>query len=134
MKPIAAAATVLVLVHLAIAYFHGEAHEQLAVGLARWQWAYVYSVITIAPLVAMVLYWTRWPAAGALLLGAAMVGSFVFGVYHHFVAISPDHVSHLPEGEAQGMFVATAWLLAISEALTAAFGFWSWRKLAAAKP
>lgn len=129
MNPLATSATALVLGHLLIAYLHGEAHESLGVGLAAWQWAYVYSVITIAPLVAMALYWTPWRAAGALLLGVAMVGSFGFGVYHHFLAVSPDHVSHLPAGDAQGMFVATAILLAVSEAAIAAFGFWSFAKL-----
>lgn len=122
-------ATVLVIAHAVIAYLHGEAHTSLGVGLAAWQWAYVYSVITVAPIVAMILYWTRWAAAGALLLGVSMAGSFAFGVYHHFIAVSPDHVSHLPPGEAQGMFVATAILLAIGEAATAAFGFWSFGKL-----
>jgi hypothetical protein len=125
MKRDATIATVLVLVHLVIAYLHGDAHEALDVDLAAWQWAYVYSVITGAPLVAMLLYWTPWSAAGALLLGVSMVGSFFFGVYYHFVAVSPDHVSHLPPGDAQGMFVATAILLALSEAAAAAFGFWS---------
>ena len=134
MNPIAAGATVLVLAHLVIAYLHGEAHASLGVGLVAWQWAYVYGVITVAPLVAMALYWTRWRAAGALLLGVSMLGSFLFGVYHHFMAVSPDHVHHLPEGDAQGVFVATAYLLAISEAAIAAFGFWSWRKLSARTP
>ncbi len=122
-------ATALVLVHLVISYFHGEAHKHLGVDLAAWQWAYVYSVITVAPLVAMVLYWTPWRAAGAVLLGVSMVGSFLFGVYHHFIAVSPDHVSHLPAGDAQGMFIASAILLAIVEAAAAGFGFWSWSKL-----
>ncbi len=129
MKPIPTMATALVLVHLVISYLHGDAHEQLGVGLAAWQWAYVYVVTLAAPLLAMVLYWTRWSAAGAMLLGVSMVGSFAFGVYHHFVAVSPDHVSHLPPGDAQGMFIATAWLLAISEAVIAAFGFWSFARL-----
>lgn len=122
-------ATVLVLAHLVISVFHGQAHTDLGVGLATWQWAYVYTVITAAPLLAMILYWTKFRAAGALLLGASMVGSFAFGVYYHFIAISPDNVNHLPEGHAQGMFVATAVLLAIVEAATAAFGFWSFGKL-----
>jgi hypothetical protein len=118
-------ATALVLGHLVISYLHGDAHARLGVGLARWQWVYVYGVITIAPLVAMVLYWTPLRPAGALLLGVSMAGSFAFGVYFHFIAVSPDHVSHLPEGDAQGIFVATAILLAVVEAAAAAFGFWS---------
>ncbi len=125
-------ATVLVLAHHVIAIFHGQAHTDLGVGLSTWQWAYVYTVITAAPIVAMILYWTKLRAAGALLLGVSMVGSFAFGVYYHFIAISPDNVNYLPEGHAQGMFVATAVLLAISEAGTAAFGFWSFGKLRAA--
>jgi hypothetical protein len=122
-------ATVLVLVHLIIAYLHGEAHSRLGVDLAAWQWTYAYSVITIAPLIAMALYWTAWRKAAALLLAISMVGSFLFGVYHHFLAVSPDHVGHLPEGDAQGLFVSTAVLLAISEAATAAFAFWNLRRV-----
>jgi hypothetical protein len=125
----AAIATVLVVVHHAIAYLHGEAHEHLGVGLATWQWVYVYTVITAAPVVAAVLYWTRWQKAGALVLGVSMVGSFAFGGFYHFIFVSPDNVGHLPEGHAQGMFIATAILLAVSEAATAAFGFWSYAKL-----
>ena len=121
-------ATLLVVVHHVIAFAHGEAHTQLGVDLAPWQWAYVYGVITIAPVVATILYWTRWQREGALLLGISMLGSFLFGVYHHFIAVSPDHVSHLPPGDAQGMFVATAILLAVTEAAGTAFGFWSWRQ------
>ncbi len=129
MKPMAAIATALVLVHLVIITLHDGAHGNLGVDLSSWQWAYAYTVITAAPLVAAVLYWTPWRAAGAMLLGVSMVGSFGFGVYCHFIAVSPDHVSHLPEGDAQGMFVATAILMALFEAAIAAFGFWSFAKL-----
>lgn len=129
MKRIATIALILVLVHLVVAYLHGEAHLSLGVGLERWQWGFVYLVIMIAPLVAMMLYWTPWPASGAMLLGVSMAGSFAFGVYHHFIAISPDNVGHLPEGKGQGLFIATAILLAVIEAGTSAFGFWSFAAL-----
>jgi hypothetical protein len=129
MKRYAAIATILVLVHLAIVYVHGEAHESLGVDLLPWQWAFSYSVIVTAPLVAMLLVWSPWPAAGALLLGVSMVGSFAFGVNCHFMTVSPDHVSHLPTGDAQSTFVVTAYLMAILEAATAAFGFWSFAML-----
>jgi Na+/proline symporter len=121
-------ATVLVLVHHVIAFAHGDAHSRLGVDLEMWQWTYVYVVITLLPILAVGLYWTRWQRQGALLLAVSMLGSLLFGIYHHFVAVSPDHVSHLPPGDAQGLFVATAILLAVSEAAGTAFGFWSWRR------
>ncbi len=55
-----------------------------------------------------------------------MIGSLGFGVYFHFIAVSNDHVSHLPEGDARGLFVVTAVLLVVVEAAGAAFGGWSW--------
>ncbi len=129
MKRNAAIATALVLIHLVIAVLHGQAHKSLGVDLAPWQWSYVYIVITAMPLVAMMLYWTPLPALGGLFLFVSMTGSLVFGVYYHFVEISPDNVNHLPEGHAQGMFIATAILLAITEAAAAAFGFWTFVKV-----
>ncbi len=51
-----------------------------------------------------------------------MAGSLIFGVYYHFVAVSADHVSHLPPGEAQGLFRLTALLLAATETFGLAFG------------
>ncbi|HEX3726345.1 MAG TPA: hypothetical protein VHV08_08880 [Pirellulales bacterium] len=119
-------ATSIVVVNEAINFIHGQAHERLAVGLQPWQWAFVWTVIVVAPLVAAALYWTRWRQAGAALLCASMLGSLLFGVFHHFVAVSPDHVSHLPAGDAQGLFIVTAVLLVIAEALGAALAFWQW--------
>jgi hypothetical protein len=133
MNRMAIVATVIVLLHLAVAVVHGGAHDRLGVGLEPWQNAYVYVVIVAAPLLSAVLYWTRLRRPGALLLGLSMLGSLSFGVYFHFVAVSPDHVSHLPEGDAQHLFVATAILLIPTEALGAAFGFWTWRKLGQGK-
>ncbi len=121
-------AALIVIVHQAVALAHGWAHKWLGVDLEPWQWVYVYSVITAAPLVAMVLYFTRWQRAGALLLGVSMLGSLLFGVYHHFMAISPDHVSHLPHGDLQGLFIGTAILLMPVEAAGTVLGFWNWAK------
>jgi hypothetical protein len=129
MKRSPAVVTAIVLIHLVVAYVHGDAHEQLGVGLAPWQNAYVYGVIVAAPLVAAALAWTRWQRAGLLVLGISMLGALVFGVYFHFIGISNDHVSHLPEGNARGLFVATAILLVPLEAAGSAFGFWGWNKL-----
>jgi hypothetical protein len=56
MNRFAAAATLLVVVHHLIAFIHGNAHEQLGVGLDPWQQAFVWIVITILPVVAAMLY------------------------------------------------------------------------------
>jgi ACR3 family arsenite efflux pump ArsB len=107
--------TVAVLAHLVVSIVHGRAHERLAVGLSNWQNLYVLIVIVIAPLIAMVLTWTRLARIGFLLLVISMAGSLVFGVAYHYVVISLDHVSHLPPGDAQGLFRTTALLLVLTE-------------------
>jgi len=109
--------TVAVLAHLVVSVVHGNAHQQLAVGLSSWQNIYVLTVIIIAPLIAMVLTWTRLARLGFLLLAASMAASLIFGIAYHYVVISPDHVSHLPPGDAQGLFRTTALLLVLTELL-----------------
>lgn len=108
-------ATLSVLAHLAVSLFHGNAHERLAVGLSNWQNIYVMTVIFAAPLIAMALMWTRYARVGFILLAISMTGSLIFGVVYHYVIISPDHVSHLPPGDAQGAFRTTAMLLVLTE-------------------
>src|SRR6185295_14125993 len=107
--------TLSVLAHLVVSIIHGRAHEGLAVGLSSWQNLYVMIVIVIAPLIAMMLIWTRLARPGLVLLVISMAGALIFGVVYHYVVISPDHVSHLPPGDAQGLFRTTALLLVLTE-------------------
>jgi len=109
------AGTVAVLVHLAVMMLHGSAHNQLRVGLSTWQNTYVLIVIAIAPLIAMMLLWTRYARLGLIVLAVSMAGSLIFGAVYHYVVVSPDHVSHLPPGDAQGLFRMTALLLMLTE-------------------
>lgn len=134
MKHAALIATAIVVIRQAVAVLHGNAHEQLGVGLSPWQNAFVYSVIVAAPIVAAVLYWTRYAAAGALLLGVSMLAGMLFGIFFHFVHVSPDNVQHLPAGDSQGFFIATAILLVPVELVGTGFGFWSWSRLKTARP
>ena len=120
--------TVSVLAHLVVSIIHGRAHEGLAVGLSSWQNMYVLIVIVIAPLIAMLLIWTRLARAGLVLLVISMAGSLIFGVVYHYIVISPDHVSHLPPGEAQGLFRTTALLLVLTELFGLLVGLWGLRK------
>ena len=129
MKHTAVIATFLIVLRQAIATLHGMAHEHLGVGLSPIQQTFVIVVITIAPFVALVLYWTRYARQGALLLWTSMLAGMLFGIYYHFIEVSPDHVRHLPVGDGQSLFISTAILLIPAELAAAAFGFWSWRKL-----
>ena len=108
--------TIAVLAHLVVNILHGQAHTSLGVGLSTWQQVYVYAVILLAPLVALALVFTRYTKTALWLLLVSMLGSFVFGGLYHYVVISPDHVGHLPPGDARGMFRLTALLLLVTEA------------------
>ncbi len=129
MKRSALVATALVALRFFVATLHGQAHDRLGVDLSAWQQAFVWSVIVVAPVVAAALYWTPYAHAGALLLGWSMLAGMLFGIYHHFLAVSADHVGHLPAGDAQGLFIGTALLLVPCELAATVFGFWSAERL-----
>ena len=117
-----------VVLHALIVVAHGIAHAKLGVELSVLQTGYVVVVIAVAPIVASVLLWTRLSWSSWFLLTVSMAGALVFGLYWHSVAISPDHVSHLPEGTFQGMFQLTALLLVFSEAFGTVVGVWGLTK------
>jgi hypothetical protein len=107
----------IVLIHLAINIAHGFAHRELQVGLSQFQTIFVFAVILLSPLIAMALVWTRWKRPGFVLLSLSMGGSLVFGLYHHFLAMSADHVSAQPANTLGLLFRLTAYGLLITEAL-----------------
>lgn len=115
------------LAHAVVVWLHGSAHEKLGVDTFDWPGnLFIYIVIVAAPFFAMVLLWTKLHSSGVWLLLGSMAGSLLFGAYNHFVAITPDHVSHLPAGDSQTLFQITAALLVIVEI----FGGWiAWRAL-----
>jgi hypothetical protein len=117
-----------VVVHALIVVAHGIAHAELGVELSVLQTGYVVVVIAIAPIAASVLLWTRLSWSGWLLLTVSMAAALVFGIYWHYGAISPDHVSHLPEGSFAGMFRFTALLLVFSEAFGTVVGLLGLKK------
>ena len=112
---------------------HGVAHSTLGIKMSVIQNAFINGVIVAAPVVAAILFWTRFARFGAILMTLVMVGALTFGVYHHYVAVSVDHVDHLPAGD-HGMFKTTAVVMAIAEALAAAVGVWCMLQLRHATP
>jgi len=107
--------TAVVLAHLIANIVHGQANTRLGVGLGNWQQIYVITVIILAPLVALALSFTRYARAALWLLLVSMLGALIFGLCYHYLIISPDHVAHLPAGDARGLFRITALLLLITE-------------------
>ena len=122
MKLDAVLLTTLVLIHHVVAALHGNAHTELAVSLSALQNAFVNIVILLIPLLGAVLVWTRFYLPGQCLVVGGMLGALIFGVYHHYMLVSPDHIAHLPAGPAQVQqtFIWTAGVLAIMEGLSAA--------------
>jgi len=65
----------------------------------------------------MVLVWTAAKRLGLILLSLSMSGSLLFGIYHHFMVMSPDHVRSMPLNAWGLTFVLTAYALSIAEAI-----------------
>ena len=110
-------ATAIVVAHLLVNIVHGLAHRELRVGLAPLASIFVIVVVLIFPLIATALVWTAAKRLGLVLLSLSMFGSLLFGLYHHFLAVSPDHVHSQPLDAWGTTFVLTAYLLFITEAI-----------------
>jgi hypothetical protein len=109
--------TAIVLLHLLVNLLHGVAHRELHIGLSPSETLFVIGVILAGPLLAMALLWTAWQRLGLGLLALTMGGALIFGLYHHFVAMGPDHVAAQVAGLWGITFVVTACALLLTEAL-----------------
>ena len=114
--------TAIVVAHLLVNIAHGLAHRELGVGLPRSGSIFVIAVVLICPLLAMALVWTTKKRLGLILSSFSTLGSFLFGLYHHFLAVSPDHVHSQPASSWGTVFVLTAYGLLITEAAGAYVG------------
>ena len=110
-------ATSIVVAHLLVNVAHGLAHRELHVSIAPHATLFVIVVILMIPLVAAALTWTAARRVGLVLLSLSMFSSLLFGLYHHFLIVSPDHVSLQPHSSWGITFVLTAYLLLITEAI-----------------
>src|SRR5262245_49366292 len=118
------AITGLVAIHLAASVWHGSAHTQLTIDLPAEKALFVYVVILIAPIVAVALVWTRYLSMGLFVFFFSMFGALLFGVYHHYLLVSPDNVNHLPGGspESHSQFVTSACVIALLELASVLYG------------
>ena len=129
-------ALLVVAIHFAVVVLHSIAHQVLSVKATPAQLAFIIPVIIVAPVVAGLML-LKFEKFGTLLLTASMLGSFIFGVYYHFIADTIDHVAHVARLEPpfwSQMFLATSYLLAISEMLGAAVGLMLLLRTSRSKP
>jgi hypothetical protein len=109
--------TALVAVRAVPLVLHSAAHVELKIFLPSvLANVYIWVVLFIAPVVAAVLLWTSAARVGAWLLFWSMLGSLMFELYNHFMVMSPDHVSQVPDTFWGHMFQITAAATAILEA------------------
>lgn len=118
-------ATIVVVIHAIVVALHGLAHEKIPVSLSLLQSLFVGSIIVIAPLSAMILLWTPFQQVGSWLLLSSMAGANLFGVYYHFIVISPDHISQVPFAGFGILFRITTILLFLTEGLGCGVGAWA---------
>ena len=114
--------TAIVVAHLLVNIAHGLAHRELRVGLDPPASIFVIVVVLVSPMLATALVWTMKKRLGLILLSLSMFGSFLFGLYHHFVVASQDHVRSQPPDLWGSVFVLTAYGLLITEVIGAYVG------------
>src|SRR5215467_13036502 len=113
----------VVLAHLAVTVLHGRAHTGAVVPVSTMATVFIFSVIIVAPLAGAVVLWFFSIETGAWLLALSLAASLIFGVVSHFILESPDHVARIAT-DWRAMFMLTAVLLALTEALGSGLAFW----------
>ncbi len=121
--------TTIVVLHAIANGLHGLAHVEIPVALSLLQSLFVGIVIFPIPILAAVLLWTQFYRIGSWLLLGSMAGSLLFGIYNHFIVISPDHVSQVSFVGWGLLFQVTAFLILIVDGLGSGVGIWALRNL-----
>ena len=124
MRKTAVYGTAVVVMVTAANLLHATSHVgQEVLSLATWQWAHVFGIVYLAPMVAAVLLWTSYRQAGAWLLLVSMAGSFAFD--YHFLIPGPDNVFSLHSGAWLASFWVSAVLLVVVSGVGILMGVWA---------
>jgi hypothetical protein len=117
--------TAIVVIHAITNGLHGLAHVEIPVALSLLQSLFVGIMIFLIPIIAAVLLWTQFYRIGSWLLLSSMTGSLLFGLYNHFIVMSPDHVSQVSFAGWGLLFQVTAFLILIVDGIGCAVGVWA---------
>lgn len=124
MRTLKRIAIAVIAIHFVVVVLHSIAHQLLPVNASPAQLAFIFPAIIVAPVVAGFML-PKFEKPGTVLLTISMIGSFLFGIYYHFIADTIDHVAHVALREPHRwsqMFLVTSYLLAISELLGTVVG------------
>lgn len=121
--------TAIAIVHAIANGLHGLAHIKIPVPLSLLQSLFVGIVIFPTPIIAAVLLWTPFYRIGIWLLLSSIAGSIIFGIYNHFLVISPDHVSQVSFAGWGLLFQVTAYLVLIVDGLGCWIGIWALKRI-----
>ncbi|MBH8563975.1 hypothetical protein I8748_17595 [Nostoc sp. CENA67] len=117
--------TAIVVIHAIANGLHGLAHIEIPVALCVLQSSFVGIVIFLVPIIAAVLLWTQFYRIGSWLLLGSIAGSLLFGIYNHFLVVSPDHVSQVSLAGWGLFFQVTAILILIVDGFGCWIGIWA---------
>jgi hypothetical protein len=117
--------TTIAIIHAIANGLHGLAHVEIPVPLSVLQSLFVSMVILLAPIIAAALLWTKFYRIGSWLLLGSIAGSLLFGIYNHFIVISPDHVSQISFAGWGLLFQITAFLIVIVDGVSCGIGIWA---------
>ncbi|HEY9604401.1 MAG TPA: hypothetical protein V6C85_22485 [Allocoleopsis sp.] len=109
--------TTIAVIHAIANGLHGLAHTEIPVSLSLLQSLFVGVVIFLTPIIAAILLWTPFYCIGSWILLSSIAGSLIFGLYNHFIVISPDHVSQVSFQGWGLLFQVTAYLILIVDGL-----------------
>jgi hypothetical protein len=126
---IAQCGTAIAVLHAITNGLHGFTHVEIPVALSLLQGLFIGIVIFLIPIIAVILLWNQFYRVGSRLLIGSLAGSLLFGIYNHFIVISPDHVSQVSIIGWGLLFQITAILILIVDGLGAAIGLWSLKSM-----
>ena len=121
--------TTIAIVHAIANGLHGLAHGSIPIPLSLLQALFVGIVIFLIPIVATILLWTQFDRIGSWLLLSSIAGSLLFGIYNHFIVMSPDHVSQVSFAGWGLLFQITAILILMVDGLGSGVGLWALRNM-----
>lgn len=110
-------ATVVVLAHAVVVFWHLELLARLGTSLRFDQVLLFAGLANIVPLVAVILLWAHFPKVGGWLLLFLAV-PLAIGGYSHFLSPGSDNVFRMAPGEMTFGFRVSAVLLLVLELLS----------------